>query len=387
MTDWDEVYYQYRSMDDPIKKQQLLDSVGYSDGVHSDDIYETALHLHRQGPKDDRYFRGQHKKEWNLNPSLFRDESIDVDFEIQRLSSAVRYVQSQLQISQEKALAIVQHYSSAPNNFDIRSWMLDVSQIPEVACFFASLKGEDGEIGAVYLFKSYEMERVGSSTPKQLGEVNIISPEGVPRIENQRAAFIDHTHPKLLNGYLPLNWTFEQHNNVVFEYPPMGITKEELLPEDDEYRDLILEWEEEVWPENIPPSKYVTPAHNPVDDVRFDDYLAILKEWLDGMESSYQDFSEKEKECLRDLCRIHAQLNEMTEIDPSLTSEHLLKQTLQSIIAYARARDREIAFADVVDRYRNESGGDVGNREEVKEAIQSVRPEYEFDENRWDRRW
>lgn len=385
MTDWKEVYNRYRSMDDPIKKQQLLESVGYSDGIHFDDIYETALLLHRLGPKDGWYFRGQRKEKWNLNPNLFRGNSIDVDFEIQRLSSAVRYVQSQLQIPQEKALAIVQHYSSVPNNFEIRSWLLDVSQIPEVACFFASLNGEDGDIGAVYLFKSYEMEGLGSSTPKQLGEVNIISPEGVPRIENQRAAFIDHAHPKFLNGYLPLNWTFEQHDEVVFEYQPVGVTKEELLPEDDEYRDLILEWEEDVWPESVPASKYVTPTHDPINAVRFDDYLAILKEWLQETDFSYQDFSGSEKECLRDLCRIHARLNDSDEIDPSLSSEFLLKQTLKSILAYAMNENRDIKFADVVKRYWNESGGSVGNREEVKEIIKSVRPDYEFDEDRWDR--
>src|SRR5699024_5906028 len=135
---------------------------------------------------------------------------------------------------------------------------------PEVAFFFASLGGTDGETGVVYLFKEYEMDRLGSSTPKQLGQVDVVSPKGIPRIERQQAAFINHSHPELLQGYLPLNWSFEQHDDLVFEYPPLGVSKKNLLDTNGKYKNLLERWECTVWPEDIPPSKYVAPPHDPL---------------------------------------------------------------------------------------------------------------------------
>ncbi|MCT9095275.1 FRG domain-containing protein [Haloarchaeobius sp. HME9146] len=377
MTDWKEVYHKYRSLDDPIKKQQISRSTNPSGSEPFENIYEAAFHLHQMGNREEWYFRGQRKSEWGLTPSLFRDsKDIDVDFEIQRLSSAVRFVQSELKVSQEIALAIVQHYSSVPET-KIRTWLLDVTESPEVACFFASIGGSEGETGAVYLFKEYEMERLGSSTPKQLGGVEIISPEGVPRIEKQRAAFINHAHPELLEGYLPFNWTFKQYDDVVLEYAPLGISKDNLLETNDEYEDLLEHWENTVWPENIPPSQYVAPPHDPMGEIEYEDYLSIVKEWLDEMGKPYRGFSEEGQMCINDLCRVHARLSASNEISPLLTSEHTLQQILRTIIGYAETENRELSFTDVVSRYWHESVRE--NRDEVERIIQSVRPGYNFE--------
>ena len=380
MTDWKNTYYQYRSTDDPIEKQQIIQSAEQSHSEPFEDVYEAALSYHRAGgDREEWYYRGQRDAEWQVEPSLFRnDDDIDIDFEIQRLSSAVRFVQSELQVRQDIALAIVQHYSSIPET-KIRTWLLDVTESPEVAFFFASLGDSDEGIGAIYLFKEYEMSRLGSATPKQLGRVDVISPNGIPRIERQRAAFINHAHPELLQGYMPLNWSFRQFGDLVFEYPPLGVSENNLLATDDEYKDLLKEWERTVWPENVPPSKYVAPPHDPLGDVEYDDYLSIVKGWLNQMGKRYQDFSKEEQQCIQDLCRVHSRLSESNEISPLLTSEHTLQQVLKSVIGWAEADERALSFKDVVSRYWHESGGSRNNREEVEEIIKSVRPEYSFE--------
>ena len=385
MSSWEEAYHQYQAMEDPLERWYLYNSLEFSQAEPLEDVYEAALLLCRHDD-DSLFYRGQRRADWGISPSLFRDDAGPKDEELAKLSSLVRYLQSELQIPQKEALAVAQHYSSVPDDFKVRSWVLDVTTDPRIACFFASLRGEPGDVGTVYKFKPHEMERLRTETPKQVGEVDVIEPPDVPRIDRQHATFIDHSHPELLQGYLPLNTKFQQKGDHHFEDPDLNITEDDLFPSEDEYRDLVHKWANTVWPEDVPPSKLVTPNHNPMDPMEVSDYLAMVKEWLQEMGISYENLSDAEQRCLQDLCRIHHKIRNHDKTTMLVKSEHLLRQTLSSIIAYARSEGRPLEFDDVVERYWNESSDLREDRKVIQEIIREVRPEYNFDRS-WTNRW
>lgn len=386
MSSWRDAYFKYKNIDDRVERDFFRRGLDFSKSEPLEDIYELALLLKSvQGDRDEWYYRGQRNADWTIRPSLFRYNVNDIDHEVQKLSSLVRYLQSELQVSQEDALAIAKHYSGVLKNTAVRCWLLDVSTELLVACFFASYNANPEDIGRIYLFKSYEMDRYSSNTPKRLGEVRFISPSDVSRIERQRAAFIDGAHPDLLEGYLPLNWRFHQKENVVFTDPDLAITEEKLLWVEDEYREVIHNWEEDVWPEDVPPSKMVTPPHNPTEPVTSVDYLSTVKEWLADMDEEYEDMNDEDQQCVQDLCQIHSEIRDSDEVSMSLKSEITL-QIVSFVVGFAKQKDRKTSFDDIASRYWHESGEPETDRQEVKRIISNVRPSYEFTRS-WDNRY
>lgn len=381
MTDWEEAYLNYCSLDSQQEARRFIRSINLSESQPYENVYEAALAFKiAWGDSEDYYYRGQRKAEWDITPSLLRNPSdIDTSFEIRRLSSAVNFVQSELQIPENIARAIVQHYSDVPDFGDedekLRTWLIDITYSPEVAFFFASLGGETGDEGCVYCFNSQEMEELGSSTPKQLGEVEIISADQVPRIKKQRAAFIDHSHPRFLQGYSPYEWRFKQHDDVLFKHDESGITKDNLLAQDDEYVDLLNTWEEEIWPEDPPLEKMVTPDHNPFDEPTQEDYFAIVKDWLEELETAYEDLAESEKDSINSLCEVHARVRTDEEVSGSINNEHALKQAIELGMSDSKLNGGSISFDLLIKYYRQNI---IYDREKFEEIVKSVRETHKF---------
>lgn len=387
MSSWREAYFKYKNIEDPIERHIFRRNLEFSKSDPFEDVYEVALLLKSvQGDRDEWYYRGQRDVNWTIRPSLFRHDVDNVDDEIRKLSSLIRYLQSELQVSQEDALAIAKHYSGVLEDTDIRSWLLDVTKEPLVACFFASYNADPNDIGQIHLFKSYEMDRYSSNTPKRLGEVRIISPHDVSRIKRQHAAFIDGAHPDLLQEYIPLNWRFQQKEDVVFTDPEISITKDELLWVEDEYREIFHNWEDDIWPEDVPPSKTVTLSHNPTEPVTSIDYLSTVKEWLADMDEKYEDLNDDDQQCIQDLCQIHSEIRDSDGVSMSLKSEITLRRIVSDAVRLSKQEGRKISFDDIVSRYWHESWEPETDRQEVKRIISNIRPSHEFTGN-WRNRY
>lgn len=387
MASWKDLYFRYQNISNSVGRRQFIDYIEFSRNEPLEDIYEAALMLiSESGDRDEWYYRGQRSTDWSIRPSLFRSRVDDIDKEIEKLSSLVRYLQSELQVSQEDALAIAKHYSGLLEDTRVRSWLLDITSNPLIACFFASHNSEADDIGQVYLFKSYEMERYGSDTPKRLGEMDVISPENVSRIERQDAEFIRGAHPDLLEKYIPINWKFKQKEGVVFTDPDLSITEDELLLAENKYEDIMKTWEEEVWPETVPTRKMVTPPHNPTEPITAGDYLEMVKQWLDEMGKPYSRLDENEKSGINDLCEVHSTIQEKENISVGIKAEMNLKQILSTVVISSKSGVGGTPFDVVVSRYWNESGEPETDRKEVKHSISEVRPNYEF-KREWQNRY
>jgi len=209
-------------------------------GRHPDDpledVYAAALSMLPHGfwtesPDRAQLYRGQRDARWSTIPSIFRKTSVaDALRDLGKAVAKVRHTREGL--DEHQALAIAQHYST---ELGVATWLLDVTWDPRVALFFASHKGQSGDIGTVTCVVRAEWERLSAGGTNRLGRLRVIEAPDVFRIERQRASFLDTSHPELFDQYVAHTVWFRQVDGLCFEDPDADhpVAEALLYPPDD----------------------------------------------------------------------------------------------------------------------------------------------------------
>ncbi|WP_374690657.1 FRG domain-containing protein [Accumulibacter sp.] len=281
-------------------------------GRHPDDpledVYAAALSMLPHGfwvesPERDHLYRGQRDARWPTVPALFRRD--DVDAALGQLAQAVTRVRECLPaVSDAQALAVAQHYS---RELGVATWLLDMTYDPRVALFFASDGGVGGEVGVVSCLVRKTWDRLSAAGSNRLGRLRVIDVPGVLRIEQQRASFLDTSHPVLFDQYVADTVWFRQQTGLRFEDPDADfpVTAASIYPSLDPVLTALI---------GTPPSSSgvlrSTPAGDAREPLHGDDYWEIAQSWCrrEGLlVDAYHEDS------LRVVCDVHARLQEQPD--------------------------------------------------------------------------
>jgi len=235
-------------------------------------VYHCAVFLECNGAfgADDkartRLYRGERCFEWSTSARLYRTHKDgtqrtqeSVARGLDRLEALVDALTVEYPwLSEQQAIAIAQHYggevdSSSGCAVDVDTWLVDVTWDPWVALFFASLRGENGQVGIVKQISIPEMQELLGD---RLAGMRIVRAPRIRRIRNQKGLFLDMPYPELLDEYSPVPLCFSQRQGMVFTDEALGVTHESMFPIEDEIRDSVLGWAREydprdsrgVWP-------------------------------------------------------------------------------------------------------------------------------------------
>ena len=81
--------------------------------------------------------------------------------------------------------------------------MIDFTWDPFVALFFASDGGQEGDLGVISYIGLGEFKHLNTGGTNRFGKIRVIEPQGVPRIQAQKAVFLDTSHPDLYEQFIP----------------------------------------------------------------------------------------------------------------------------------------------------------------------------------------
>lgn len=180
-------------------------------------------------------FRGQRDATWNLIPSIQRDipaVAEDAEKELRRryyvlalFCEAMRlYLDREaLDSSEATCMAIAQHYG-------VPSPLCDLTWSPWVALFFASHGAQAGQIGIVQRFSISTLQEISGQGAANLGTLQIIEAEFVPRIKAQRGFFIEFPTHRLDKQLVAPLIRFLQVPGMVFHDDDLGITEDLIYP-------------------------------------------------------------------------------------------------------------------------------------------------------------
>lgn len=232
--------------------------LGLSAAMPAESVYQTAIQIKRlqlehetdrEGEKR-RFFRGQRRHQWSPVPLTFRERGDLPGAEnkfltrVSRVRGVVRALQHAIPGKHEfEALAVAQHYSK---ELGVCPWLLDVTLSPYIALFLATDGGENGDVGVIDYIERTEWMLFSEGAPDSVGRIRYVSPEGIPRIENQAAFFIEAPHPELYAQMSMRRLYFRQRFGVVFEDASLDppVVTERVYPKDDPIIEkLPKEWE------------------------------------------------------------------------------------------------------------------------------------------------
>ena len=320
--DWHELEQLRKACDDSK-------NLGLSPGAPAASVYQTAVQIKRRQLEHeiDRegeprwFYRGQRKAQWSIQPLTFRDlkDTPDGGKELRARVSRVRGVVRALQEAglgndEFQALAIAQHYS---RELAVNPWLLDVTHSPYVALFFASCGAEDGDVGVIDYIERTEWLFFSAGAPNSIGKIRYASPEGIPRIKNQTAFFIEAPHPELYRQLSIRRYYFCQKSGVVFEdascSPP--VSQDLIYPK----HDPILESLPREWSgKNSLPLTWEPPPDalkHPDEDL----FASIVRPWDEAKGLS--------EGTLIAICSIHAAVTRRRDLLPHyIGTLHHLRQ-------------------------------------------------------------
>lgn len=317
-----------------------------------EDVYHAALFMidhpayWAADPKARNVYRGQRCR-WPIRPKLFRNNPTqnEIDSELNRLASLSEALKHRyLQSNEYQRIAIAQHYSKEAC---VKTWVVDLTRNPWVALFFASKASKDGrrrDIGHVICFSRKGWEDFSAGGKNRLGDIKLIDIPEVPRIEAQKATFLDGSHPDLIEQYFAVQIEFLQHNNRIFEDPLIGITKEKLLPQNDALLDFIAKWK--ASPQEPTQRLIVKPANDALRPLQYSDYLDIVMSWAEWWKAP---LSQQRKNILKKMCDFHARLQEKRkDINLEARSLRRLRGALNSTLV---CKQSKLNLRWVVDQY------------------------------------
>lgn len=212
-----------------------------------EDVYHAAIYL-ASAPEHwehaETCYRGQCNRAWPALPSLYRAPrgaqeltSEEYDLRLSRLAtfSEALNIKYPDRFEPYQCIAIGQHYG-------LHTWLLDLTSDPWVGLFFASLGGEKGQVGVLARFSTVEWDGISSGGENSLGSMTLIAVPGIPRIEAQKALFLNGSHPDLIEQYVAEKLEFRQTEGLVFESDYKGVSKEKLLSDDESFATFTKEW-------------------------------------------------------------------------------------------------------------------------------------------------
>ncbi len=273
-----------------------------------EDVYAAALSMLPHGfwiesPDRARLYRGQRDTRWPTIPSLFRRG--DIDSAMNQLAQAIPRIQACLpSASEEQAVAVAQHYSK---ELEVATWLLDMTFEPRVALFFASDGGVTGDIGAVVCVVEKEWRKLSANGTNRLGRLHAIDVSGVLRIENQRASFLDTSHPELFDQYVAHTVWFRQVSGTRFEDPSADfpVTAARIYPSHDPLKAALL---------RVPPAVKgvlnIAPAGDARGPLGSAAYGEIARSWCRQAGVEIDAYRE---DTLKVVCDVHARLQSLRD--------------------------------------------------------------------------
>lgn len=276
-------------------------------GRHPDDpmedVYAAALSMLPHGfwvvsPERAQLYRGQRDAKWPTIPALFRRK--DIKITLDQLAQAIPRIQACVSTtSEEQAVAVAQHYSK---ELGVATWLLDMTYDPGVALFFASDGGTTGDVGVVTCIVQKEWNELSANGTNRLGRLQVIDVPGVLRIEQQRASFLDTSHPDLFDQYVAHTVWFRQVDGMRFEdpYADFPVTAERIYPTEDPILAALLHTSTD-----IARVLRIAPAGDAREPLGSEAYWEIAQSWCqqEGVEiDAYRE------DTLRVVCDVHARL-------------------------------------------------------------------------------
>ncbi|OHB51482.1 MAG: hypothetical protein A2099_04835 [Planctomycetes bacterium GWF2_39_10] len=315
-----------------------------------EDVYQAALHIRYMGdyaywnPHGIKCYRGQ-RFTWPVLPTLFRchPSEEELNDRMNRIASFSEALDNKYpgQFDEYQRIAIAQHYG-------VKTWLVDLTLDPWVALFFASLDGATGDIGTVTAFSRKGWESLSVGGQNRLGAIKLIKVSGVPRIEAQKALFLDGSHPDLVEQYVGMEIQFCQQSGLIFEDTSRGITKENLLPEDDSFAAFIAGWESN--PQRPTRPLGVKPPNDAVMPLGPSDYTEIALSWYKEDRRSLIQ-SKGTYSLLTKVCDFHARLQTKREhVNIAARSLHRLAAAKNNILR-ERPDNRIPLLEEVIDQY------------------------------------
>jgi len=302
--DWHQLEQLRKAFDD-------LANFGFEPETPAASVYQTAIQikkrqLEHESDRENKqrwFYRGQRRHQWSITPLTFRDlgdfAGAGNDFlaRVSRVRGAVRALQDAGLGKQEfEALAIAQHYSK---ELGVRPWLLDVTLSPYVALFFATDGGQDGDVGVIDYIERTEWMLFSEGAPDSVGRIRYVSPEGILRVENQAAFFIEAPHPELYDQMKMNRYYFRQNSGVVFEDASLDppVSRDRVYPKDDPILGkLPTGWEAK--------SSVPLPWEPQLHTLKSPDaalFASIVRPWIKEVERPRQ-------ETVAAVCRLHAAL-------------------------------------------------------------------------------
>jgi hypothetical protein len=300
--DWDRI--------EQFRDEEVYEKLGFQ-GVHAhnpaESPYQTAIQIMRRNLELQQdaqgeqrlFFRGQRCHIWDVTPSIFRGVSSESDFQLklENIRCVVRALQEVgLGSNELEALAIAQHYS---RELDIRTWLVDVTASPFVALFFATHDGVTGDIGVVNYISRKEWKRFSGEDDSLTGTLRFVSPQGIPRIVNQRGFFLECPHPEVYRQLVPFTLFFRQRDRELFEddtlTPP--VTSAHIYPQNDPILDQLPKPNRSV---PAPPLQWEPPwsiSKAPESST----YISIVK-------ASVGTIADSQVALVTDICRLHGEI-------------------------------------------------------------------------------
>jgi hypothetical protein len=363
---------------------QQLGSLGFTPHTSAESVYQTAIQVVtnriEDEPGEERrwFYRGQRDCKWPALPGIFRALPSDataavneLQARIERTRRAVASLQrSRIGSTQLECLAIAQHYSDV---FSIKTWLVDVTESPWAALFFASDGGRSGEVGAIEYVSRSEWRAFGGSETESFGAIRYVSPGGVQRIKNQSAFFIDTPHPELYRQLVSRRLYFQQTAGVVFEDEslPTPVTRAQIYPDPD---DTIARFSTDF--ETLPAEPLARePTRTSLEPPSADVFFEIARPWLNEATVGQTDL-------IYGLCSLHAEVTRRRDKLPRYVS---------TLYHFGRVVDFVLTFPDDLEQlllysyvnhleHPNTASGDHGNIELAKrtflECVRAAQPQW-----------
>lgn len=320
---------------------EKLSTTGFSKEAPAESVYQTAIQIsifRIQELKDidgtQRYFfRGQRNSKWSLTSGIFRgldiqntdNSKVEFNERLDSLKKAYSFIHEKKVADNEfDRLAVIQHYSY---ELGVKTWLLDVTDSPFVALFFASANGEKNHIGIIDYVGKKEWYSFSKGDEKHIGKIRYSSPTGIKRIENQSAYFIEGINPEIYDLIAPKRFFFKQVEGVIFENETVNESK--IYPKKDPVLDLIMDFNIDKIEDSYKKIKFkFEPSFKSLKKPDKELLLSIVKPWI-----KQRKLSKNQKKAIKFICNLQSKLiTRKFDFPYYIKSLHHLKRGVNFII-------------------------------------------------------
>lgn len=353
-------FTQHLKLAGELPHEELIDQ-GYSIGTYFkeagsdidilDDVYHAAILMLRDSTfwfadRENSVYRGQ-RYPWPVMPTLFRNNPSEAELShnlntVGQFSAALER-EYPGRFSEYQRLAIAQHYG-------LPTWLVDLTEDPFIALFFASSGAHEGDVGVVTQYSPRAWQELSAGGRNRLGMIRLIEVSGVPRLEAQKGLFLEGSHPDLIEQYVAYRLRFRQREGVTFKDPTIGITDDRLLPKVDEFLKFTEQWKPVVG--STKGKMSIVPPIDADRRLEATDYLEIADSWLHE-DSLRCALSPSALRVLERVCQFHARLQSIRDkVSPPARSLRRLNDALR-IIVRIDSQGAENSFEKAIYQYRS----------------------------------